>query len=802
MEFFVIITILFVIAFVAGFAFYFLAVIYVDGTRRSVQENNTEDLTYFTVKVPRDNEYEIPNAEQMFAGLYALFEKKNFEQVLGSQQLAVSFEIVALREKIKFFVVCPAKVADLVEKQILGAYPSAEVMVSKDYNIYPDNCYVEFVELRLDKEAHLPIVLHDKLSSDPLNLITNSLSKVRDQEAIAVQYIVSPANDKWRKVGRAVLKNIEKSQKDPENKSAPNLPQEVIQSIGDKIAKIGFDTTIRIISVSPNKEMAKLNLSNVQASFQQFNSPQANKFSKLKVNKIKEYLRKKTVVFDFINRIPPIWAKESILNTAELATIFHFPSKKVETPHIEWLMAKRAPADESVSSKGLWLGTASYRGLEKDVAMGTLDDRRRHMYIIGQTGTGKSYFMQNLALQDINAGHGICYIDPHGDGVEWLLERIPPHRAEDVIFWNPGDFEKPFGFNVLDNHSEEEKHFIANAFYKMIQKLFDPNNQGITGPLLERAMRSVLLTAMAKKGGTLIEAMKCLLLDWDVINDLIQHTTDPFVLDYWQKEIPATPENRRGELMGYFTSKLDRFISNRLMRNMLGQSISSFDMREVMDSKKILLINLSKGRIGAENSEFLGLLLIPRILSAAMSRVDQPVDERKDFFLYVDEFQNFATDDFATILSEARKFRLNLIVANQYIGQIKDEVRNAVFGNVGTIVSFRVGLDDAEYLEGQLAPVFNKNDLTNLENQNAYVKLMVDGRYPPPFSIKTTFKKMPIGDAKMRDLIVQISRNVYGRDRVLVEEEIIRKMSGKFKTNAPATNPLHNPVGGKPNMSF
>lgn len=802
MEFFVLITIFLLLALIAGGSLYFLVLIYMDGNKRLVQEANTKDLTYFIVKVPKDNEYEISNAEQMFAGLYHLFEKKMFEQIFGSQQIAISFEIVAFKEKIKFYVVCPSKAADLVEKQILGAYPSAEVTVTKDYNIYPENCYVEFAELRLDKESYLPIVLYDKFSLDPLNPITNSLSKVQDKEAIAIQYLISPADDKWRNIGRSVLKNIEKSQKDPENKSPAALPSEVIQAIEDKITKIGFDTTIRIISISPTKEMAKINLSNVLASFQQFNNPQANKFSKLKINKIKEFLRKKYIVYDFVNRIPPILANESVLNTAELATIFHFPSKKVETPHLEWLIAKKAPADETVQSKGLWLGTSSYRGLEKDVAMGSLDDRRRHMYIIGQTGTGKSYFMQNLALQDINAGHGICYIDPHGDGVDWLLERIPPHRAEDVIFWNPGDFEKPFGFNILENRSEEEKHFIVNAFYKMIQKLFDPNNQGITGPLLERSIRSVLLTAMAKKGGTLIEAMKCLLLDWDVINDLLQYTTDPFVLDYWRKEIPSTPENRRGELMGYFTSKLDRFISNRLMRNILGQSVSSFDLREVMDERKILLINLSKGRIGAENSEFLGLLLIPRILSAAMSRVDQPIEERRDFFLYVDEFQNFATDDFATILSEARKFRLNLIVANQYIGQIQDQVRNAVFGNVGTIISFRVGLDDAEYLEGQFAPVFNKNDLTNLENQNAYVKLMVNGRYPPPFSIKTTFKKMPIGDPKMKDLIIQISRNVYGRDRVLVEEEILRRMNIKPNTNTQAVKTSNTSAQGKPNMSF
>lgn len=772
---------------VVGLFLYFIYIYFLDSQRRAAQENIVEDQVYFSVKIPRDNEYEIANAEQMFAGLYSLFEKKGFGEFF-KEQIAVSFEIVALKDKIKFYVVCPSKVADLVERQILGAYPTAEVTATNDYNVYPENSYIEYAELRLDKDSHLPIVLHDKLTADPMNLITGAISKVGDGEALVIQYLVAPAEDKWRKAGRTVLKNIEKAAKDPENKSASSLPQETVQAITEKIAKIGFDTTIRVISVSRNKEIAKLNLSNVQATFQQFNSPEGNKFGKLKVGKIKGFLREKSIVNDFINRIPPLWSKPSVLNTAELATVFHYPSKKVETPHIEWLMAKKAPADETVASQGLWLGTSTFRGVERDIAMGSMDDRRRHMYIIGQTGTGKSYFMQNLALQDINAGHGLAYLDPHGDGIQWLLERIPAHRAEDVIYFDPGDFEKPFGFNVLDNHSEEDKHFVANSFYKMIQKLFDPNNQGITGPLLERAMRSVLLTSMAKKGGTLIEAMKCLLLDWDVINDLKQYTDDPFVRDYWEKEIPATPENRRGELMGYFTSKLDRFISNRLMRNMLGQSVSSFDLRDVMDNKKILLVNLSKGKIGAENSEFLGLLLIPRILSAAMSRVNIPVEERKDFFLYVDEFQNFATDDFSTILSEARKFRLNLVVANQYIGQMKEEIKNAVFGNVGTIVSFRVGLDDAEYLEGQFAPIFSKNDLSNIENQNAYIKLMVDGRYPQPFSIRTTFKKFPPGDPAMSDLIKQISRNVYGRDRVLVEEEILRRMNPK-KNPSPAPNP-------------
>lgn len=401
------------------------------------------------------------------------FEKKPFGGIFSGQQV-VSFEILALKDKIKFYVVCSKKVADLVEKQILGAYPTAEVLPSKDYNIFPEKGYVEYSELRLAKESYFPIVLFDKLNADPMNIITSTLAKVGDEEGIALQFLITPASDKWRNTGQSVLKNIEQAQKDPENKSASSLPQDVIQAISTKIAKIGFDTTIRIISVAQTKEIAKNNRLNVEAAFQQFNNPQGNSFAPIKLNFIKSFLRNRNLVYDFINRVPPIWGKDSVLNTAELATIFHFPNKKVETPYIEWLTAKKAPADETVQSQGLWLGTTSFRGQHKDVAMGNIDDRRRHLYIIGQTGTGKSYFMQNLALQDIYAGHGLCYIDPHGDSIEWLLERIPPHRIEDVIYWNPGDFDRPFGFNILDHRSEDEKHFIVNAFYKMIQKLFDP----------------------------------------------------------------------------------------------------------------------------------------------------------------------------------------------------------------------------------------------------------------------------------------------------------------------------------------
>ncbi|MCX8034897.1 MAG: hypothetical protein N3A71_01245 [Candidatus Dojkabacteria bacterium] len=785
----------FILAIFAGMIYFlYLVIVFIlDDIRRDSYAKYTDDLTYFIVRVPKNNEYDISNAVQMYSSLHSLLENNKFSFIANPQKI-ISFEVVAFRQKIIFYVVCSSSIADSVEKQILGAYPKAEVLRSSDYNLFFDDCYVEFAELRLKKESYYPILTHekDRLVNDPMNVLTSTIAKLQDNESFAVQFLMTPANDSWAKEGRSLIKSVDKQMKDPENKSGPSIPQEVIQLITDKISKVGFDLTIRLISVSYDELNAKRILTTVKDSFGQFTNAQGNSFTEYKPKGwLKSYLRKKNIINDFINRIPPIWAKQSVLNVSELATVFHFPNKNVETPFIDWLLAKMAPAHESVHTKGVWLGVANFRGMTRDVCMGNIDDRRRHMYIIGQTGTGKSKFMDNLALQDINAGHGICFIDPHGEEVEWLLERIPPHRIEDVIYWDPGDFERPFGFNILENYSEEDKHAVVNSFYAMIQKLFDPNNQGITGPVLERAIRSTLLLAMSKPGTTLIEAMKCLLLDWNVINHLLQYATDPFVIDYWTKEVPSTPENRRGELLGYFTSKLDRFISNRVMRNMLGQSKSAFELRQVMDSGKILLINLSKGRIGKENSEFLGLLLVPKILRAAMTRVDIPQEKRKDFFLYVDEFQNFATDSFAEILSEARKFRLNLTVANQYTGQMRKEIRDAVFGNVGTIVAFRVGPDDAPYLEEVFSPTFDKNDLLNLPNQTAYIKLMVDGRYVDPFSIKTTFKKWPQGNPTIRDIAIQISRTMYGKDKAIVEEDILRRMNPD--PNAPkATVPVYN----------
>jgi len=350
---------------------------------------------------------------------------------------------------------------------------------------------------------------------------------------------------------------------------------------------------------------------------------------------------------------------------------------------------------------------------------------------------------------------------------------IPKERAEDVIYFNPADHERPPGMNILEAKTEEAKHMIVNAFIGLLYKLYDPGRTGMVGPQLEQTVRNVMLTAMAEEGNSLIEVYK-LIADPKFIETKIHLIKDPLIKSYWVDQMAATTEQTRSEQLGYFLSKFDRFVTETLMRLIIGQSRSAFNFREVMDKQKILLVNLSKGLLGEENSKFLGLLIVPRILAAAMSRVDTPQEDRKDFYLYVDEFQNFATDDFVQILSEARKYRLCLTVANQFISQIQEDIRDAVFGNVGTMVGFRIGQDDAEYLEHQLQPVFAASDLVNLSMGQAVSRLLIKGQPSKPFSFTTDWPWMQTfpRNQKVGEVIKEISRLKYGRDRRIVEAEI------------------------------
>lgn len=774
-------------ALIVGFFLYILRL----KMRDSAYEKRSLDMKLLEIRVPQNNEVAINAMDQLFSSLHGISSKKSFGGLLKSSDF-ISFEIVAFPETIRFYVSASNNLRAMVEKQIHASYPTAEIRDSEEYNIFEENARVAYASLVQKSEKYKPLRTYEDLSVDLLSSITNSMSKLEEGEGVAFQVVISSSGNKWQKLGKSFVTNLKKKASDSENKTP--IPEDIIAPVEKKCAKVGFATDIRIVTVGRAQEAANRHLMNILAAFEPLKNQQGNDLGKKKMNG----KNKKKFVKEFIYRIP---RGENILNTEELATIFHFPNKNIQTPHIHWLLSKRAPASQEIPTQGLWLGKSIYRGVARDVCIKE-DDRRRHMYVVGKTGTGKSWLLQNMILQDIKAGKGLAFLDPHGDPSEWIIERIPPERAEDVIYFHPADTERPIGFNVIQFYDEQEKHRIVNAFIGLMYKMFDPNRQGIVGPRFERAVRNAMLTAMSEEGNTLIEVMR-LLTDPSFVKKKLPLVKDDIVRRYWTDEIAQTSDFHKSEVLGYIVSKFDRFVTNKLMRNIIGQGKSSFDFRKVMDEGKILIVNLSKGLVGEENTQFLGLLLVPKILAAAMSRADIPEDQRKDFYLYVDEFQNFATDDFAQILSEARKYKLNLIVANQYISQIDERIRDAVFGNVGSIVSFKVGVTDAQYLQNEFAPIFDQNDLVNLEAINAYTKLLVDGEYPPPFSMYTHLKNSPFGilpaDMQIAQTIKELSRLKYGRDREIVEVEITQRAE-LFEESKPQATGLgdFSGMGGFP----
>lgn len=733
------------------------------------REKTSLQFVLLQVTVPRANEVKIDAAEQLFSAFHSIKVGAGWFKVLSflNPQPHISFEIVALPESIRFYVSCHKKYQDLVEKQIHGAYPDASVQDVPEYNIFSETGQVAYAMYKLRSSNYFPIKTYKDLPTDPLSSLTSALGKMQPGEGAVVQMIIAPSDDKWKEAGQKFLKK----ERDPGTGDKPKAPpdQKQLEAVEGKLVKSGFETVVRIVTSSTSKEAAKAHLQNIKSAFEQFNGPY-NSFTGMKIHSEKGFIK------DFVYRFLPRFDKPSVLTADELASVFHFPNKSVETPHIAWLPARLAPASEKIPTTGLYLGKSIFRGIQRPIYISE-EDRQRHMYIIGRTGTGKSQFLLSLAIQDVLAGKGLAFIDPHGDAAEELVNLIPPNRAQDTIYWDPADTERPFGMNMLEYQSDDQKYFVVESIIGMLYKLYDPNHTGIIGPRLEHAARNVLLTVMSIPGGTLIEVVRAL-QDPNYVREILPMVSDPMVRRYWTDQIAQTTDFHKSETLDYFVSKFGKFVSVMMLRNIIGQSKPSFNLRQIMDQGKILIVNLSKGKMGEDNSNFLGLILVPRILAAAMSRADMPEAQRRDFYLYVDEFQNFATDTFASILSEARKYKLNLIVANQFIGQIDENVKNAIFGNVGTVMAYRVGVTDANFLQHEFAPVFNEQDLVNIEALTLYVKTQVKGEPVPPFSLNSR-KDMKAWYAMMRPevgrAIKELSRLTYGRDKQMVEAEIAQR---------------------------
>jgi hypothetical protein len=747
----------------------YLIIIYL---RLKKREKISLEMVTMELRLPKENEIKIDAAEQMFAS-FASLKKSGWFSFLDLDDV-LAFEIVGKKADIRFYISAPARIIDLVEKTIYSYYPSADMKRVDEPNIFTEEGKVAFGGLVTKEVAYMPLKVFKDLATDSLSAVTSALSKMEDEEGAMVQILIRPAGSKWKKIGKSYVSSTKKTEANPEKATFKTDPK-TLERIDDKCSRAGFETCVRFVVSAKTDEIAKMHLRNIKTAFSQFNSD-------LNTLKSARIMFKGGFMINFIYKFFPVaelplLKSISILSSDELATIYHFPNKTVETPHLLWLKAKTGPVPSEVPQRGgTFIGVGYYRGVRRPVTIG-FEDRRRHVYIIGKTGTGKSELLKEMIKQDVKDGYGVCVIDPHGDLVDDVIKYIPPSRAEDVIYFDPSDTERPMGLNLLEAHTEEQRHFITTAIINLMYKLYDPQRTGIIGPRFEHAVRNGMLTVMYEPGATFVEVMR-ILQDSKYVQEILPKVDDPIIRRYWTDQIAQTSDFHKSEVLDYIVSKFGRFVTNKTMRNIIGQSNSAFDFRKVMDEGKILLINLSKGKLGEENSSFLGLVLIPKILVAAMSRQEIPEPKRRDFYLYVDEFQNFATPDFATILSEARKYHLNLTVANQFIGQMEEEVKNAVFGNVGTLIGFRVGVTDASYLQREFQPVFSESDLINIERFHAYMKTTVDNEPVPPFSINMTKdmkKALAAANDKIAQAVIQLSRLKFGRPRELVEAEIIQR---------------------------
>lgn len=769
--------------------------------RKKDRNEKASDGVLMEVRVPRNNEVEIGVAEKMFANLYGIGGKGEGLAENFSVNNCVSFEVIGLPGEIRFYVHCPKKFADLVEKQILGSYQDADVSVVSEYNIFAPGSQIEYARLGLDEDSYCPIRVAEDFTGDPMANVLSTLSKMSENEGALVQLIVAPAESVWQKNGSKFVQKVENNNSDPEKKKM-NVSQEKLQAISKKVSKPGLMAEIRIVTSAPDKAIAKMHLDNIIGAFDQYGNPGINRLKKRKISKNDE----KKFLYDVIYRRTPEDEK-TILNLEELASLYHFPNKDISTPNIRWLLSKELIASNEISSDinskdTIWIGNNHFRGKKKIICF-ERDDRRRHSYILGQTGTGKSWLMVRMILQDIYNGDGCCFIDPHGQAAEMILERIPPERAEDVIYFDAGDFERPFGINIMEYYNEQHKHQVVNSFLALLIRLFDPHNQGYAGPAFQQAVRNSMLTAMSKKDSTLIEVVRILQdEDW-VMSYWLPLIQDELVKRYWTDQVAKTDKKTKSESLTYFISKFDKFTTNLAIRNIIGQSRSSFDFREVMDNGKILIVNLSKGKIGDENMSFLGLLLVQKMLAAALSREDMEEKDRRDFFFYADEFQNFATEEFNSILSEARKYRLNLTLAHQYIGQLPEDIRNAVFGNVGSLFVARCSAEDAKFLETQFESYITAMDMVNQGLGHYYTKLLTKGSYPSPFTLDTLFGSkypdsgfdLPV-NTEVAKIIKELSRRKYGRDLEIVNQDIkIRSQLDRKEEKPPEPSPF-------PSMGF
>jgi len=761
-------------------------------------------------ETPKEEKVLISQMEQVLLNFLSLKKTKMFGPVP-----TVALEIASQTggADISFYVCVPKYLESVFEKYIQGVYSAAIVeKVPEDYTVFEPKGKTSGAYLKLRTSSLFPISTYQKLEKDPISLISNNLSKIAPDEGAAIQIIVRPTDvHKFKEKGEKALQKIRegkkistavseanqgvlmsfinetsKDSKTPQKKQQEELSKEKEQgydqasyeAIQSKIQKQPFQVNIRLVSSAQSKERSEEILTHLTSAFNQFSLLSQNGFNAVEVKggNLKKF------IFDFAFR--NFKDKQSnILNSEELASIYHFPTHFTDTPYMKSVKSVSVAPPSDLPEKGVnSLGRVLFRGEEKKVYFASREDRRRHFYIIGQTGTGKSTFLREMIRQDIENGEGVAVIDPHGELIEHTLANIPKSRVDDVVLFEPFDLERPMGLNMLEYDTPEQKDFAVQEMIAIFYKLFPPE---IIGPMFEHYMRNAMLALMADKDnpGTLVEIPK-MFTDPAFLQERLSKVSDVVVRNFWTKEWSQTTGSTRSDMLGYVVSKVGRFIENEMMRNIIGQSHSGFDLSKVMDEKKIFLANLSKGLTGEVNSSLLGLILVSKMQMAAMKRARIKESERSDFYLYVDEFQNFTTDSITTILSEARKYKLNLTIAHQYIPQLTDQIKNAVLGNVGSIGAFRIGVEDAEFLEKQFEPGFSRFDLVNLDNFNIVMKMMLNNKTSTPF--KMEIYPPTEGREQIIEPIKKISKLKYGKPKAVVEDDIARRSFAQ----APQISPL------------
>lgn len=767
-------------------------------------DNSAADSVLLILEIPKTNDKSELAAEQLFASLHGILRDSTLTAD-GTPQEHLSFEIAAVNGQIMFYLCLPKTLRNFVEGQIYAQYPSVQIKTAdSDYALNVTKPIVHTAEINLKESEFLPIRTFNGFEVDPLAGITGTLAKLEDaDEELWIQILVRPIADSWHKDSEKWVKDNIKDKKPkfaldmkwflaalgalvkpPEAGEQPNNPElserEKLQAAEaeKKAAKLGYKVKIRIAYTGSDYNHASVRMQSIVGTFKQFNSTNLNGFqmsqSSFDPEKITAYQTRSFNDEGFI------------LNIEELASVYHLPHTNVETPNIVWASSKSAepPAKLPIINPNAApnpaisaFGMTNFRGIKHQFGM-LRKDRSRHLYIIGQTGAGKSGTLELLALSDIYHNQGYAIIDPHGDFAINNLRFIPERRIKDVIYFNPADTAFPLGFNPLEITNPNQRLTVSSEVIGVLKRMFGNS----WGPRLEHILRYTILALLERPETTILDITR-MLTDKEFRKETLNYVTDTVVLQFWKLEFASWNEKYATEAIAPVLNKVGAFTANPIIRNIIGQPKSTFNIRQLMDEGKILIVNLSKGLIGEDNAGILGAFLVTKIQLAAMSRSDIPnIADRRPFYLYVDEFQNFATDSFATILSEARKYGLNLTVANQYIAQMSDEVRTAVFGNVGSMIAFRVSADDAPLLVKQFEPQFEVNDLVNMHNRHFVMSMIINGEKQPAFSASTL--NLPESKKDFLDQITEYSRQQYGRPRIEVEREIasVIKIPEQFDT--------------------